>query len=51
MGLLPHEIEHIQPLQQVPERIRQQFPWTKIEDGEADYLIVCRENKKVILVE
>ena len=51
IGLLPHEIEHIQPLQNVPDHVRDKFPLSKIEDGEADYLIVCKENKKTILID
>ena len=42
MGLLPHELEHSQPLKNVPEEIKSKISWLKIENEEADYLILCK---------
>jgi len=38
-------------LKDVPEELRKKFPWTTIEDGEADYLIVSKESKKGIIID
>jgi hypothetical protein len=51
MGLLPHELEHTQPLTSIPEEIKSKIPWLRIEIEEADYLILCKQTKKDILIE
>ena len=51
LGLLPHQIEHRQPIDDMPNYILSHMPSNIQELQEADYLILCPEEKKKIILE
>ena len=51
LGLLPHMIEHQQPIANMPSYILSNMPNTMQELQEADYLIISEEDKKKFILE
>jgi hypothetical protein len=46
---LPYQIEHVQPIKDIPEDLQMYFKSAAIERFEADYMIVCsRRNEGII---
>ena len=50
LGLLPHQVEHVQPLKNIPDYILSHMPDTIQEIQEADYLIISPDNKKDLIL-
>ena len=51
LGLLPHQMDHFQPLRNLPDHILSHLPATIQEIQEADYVIITPEDKKDIILD
>ena len=51
LGLLPHQMDHFQPLRNLPDHILSHLPATIQEIQEADYVIITPEDKKEIILD
>ena len=49
-GQLPHDIELLQPMKDLPEKLMKYFPGTMQELHEADYLIITPQDKEELVL-
>jgi len=49
--MLPHQVDHTQPINNLPDNILSHLPSTLQEMQEADYLIISPNDKKDIILD